>query len=121
MTISMVVPEAPVESASLPICRIALPQRFDVHAIADFTAMVVNATGLACVLLVDASMVRYIDRSGIDSLIDARLRCLDRGGDLVLLSPSLAARITLELAGRYKSLNPVDSTTRDDSSARSAA
>jgi anti-anti-sigma regulatory factor len=120
MTASTVTPQVRADSASLPVCRIALPPRFDVHEIAEFTAMVAGVTEPACVLLVDASRVRYLDRSGIESLIQARLRCIDRGGDLVLLT-SLAARITLELTGHYDALNPVDPEIHSDSPARMAA
>lgn len=107
-------------SMTLPVCRVGLPHRFDVHEIADFTSMVAGATGTPCVLLVDASTVRYIDRSGMESLIQARLRCIDRGGDMVLLNPSLAARITLELSGRYDALNPVDPDSGESSDRRAA-
>ncbi|MBX7455862.1 STAS domain-containing protein [Mycolicibacterium sp. 3033] len=102
--------ESPVHipTASMPIVRITLPERFDVHEIADFTAEVAGATALACVLLVDASAIRYMDRSGMDTLMETRLRCIDRKGEMVLLNPSLAARITLELSGRYEALNPAD-------------
>lgn len=96
-----------IPTVSLPVRRIALPERFDVHEIADFTAKVAHATALACVLLVDASAVRYIDRRGMDVLIEARLRCIDHTGEMVLLNPSLAARITLELSGRFEALNPI--------------
>lgn len=120
MTASMVAPIAPADSATLPVCRVALPHRFDVHEIGDFTSTVAGVTAKPCVLLVDASTVRYIDRSGMEALINARLRCIDRGGDMVLLSPSLPARITLELSGRYDALNPVDPGS-DASSDRRAA
>ena len=61
---------------------------------------------------IDASEVRYLDRSAMDSLIEARLRCMDHGGDLTLVAPSAAARIILELSGRYDALNPTEAADR---------
>ncbi len=64
-------------------------------------------------MVVDASEVRYLDRSAIDCLIEARLRCMDHGGDLTLAAPSVAARVILELSGRYDAMNPIEAGGRE--------
>lgn len=95
---------------------IALPERFDVHEVPRFDAMIdlISATGP--VVVIDASEIRYMDRHAIDRLVDARLRCMDRGGDLTLAAPSVAARVILELSGRYEALNPIETVSGESSS-----
>lgn len=85
---------------------IVLPRRFDVHQVACFEAAVNRVSESGALVVIDASAVRYLDRSAMDALIQARLRCIDHGGDLTLSDLSVAARVILELTGRYEALNP---------------
>lgn len=93
---------------------IALPPRFDVHEISHVESMIAESMTTGVVLVIDASHVRFMDRSAMDCLIDARLRCMDAGGDLALAAPSVAARVILELSGRYDALNPIEAADRQD-------
>ena len=88
------------------IREITLPPRFDVHEVAQFESAIDRIVTAGTVVVIDASEVRYMDRSAMDALIAARLRCMDHGGDLTLSAPSVAARVILELSGRYDALNP---------------
>lgn len=85
-----------------------LPQRFDVHEVAQFESAIEQMLSAGALVVIDASDVRYLDRSAMDSLIKARLRCMDQGGDLMLATPSVSARVILELSGRYEALNPIE-------------
>jgi anti-anti-sigma regulatory factor len=89
-------------------CRIVLPTRFDIHETPRFEAAARQAGSRGGVVEIDAGAVRHMDQSAIDALIATRLRCLDLGGDLVLAASSVAARVILELTGRYAALNPID-------------
>ncbi len=91
------------------IHEVVLPQRFDVHEVPQFLSTIERILAAGTVAVIDASEVRYIDRSGMDSLMEARLRCMDHGGDLILAAASVAARVILELSGRYDALNPSES------------
>ena len=85
---------------------IVLPRRFDVHEVARFEAAVNRVSMPGTLVAIDGSAVRYLDRAAMDALIQARLRCIDHGGDLALSDLSVAARVILELTGRYDALNP---------------
>ncbi|MCB1290036.1 MAG: STAS domain-containing protein [Mycobacterium sp.] len=99
---------ATAQSAGERVSMVELPQRFDVHEVAAFEALVAPMSTGGTVLVIDASQVRYMDRTAMDYLLQARLRCMDHGGDLVLWAPSVAARVILELSARYEALNPQD-------------
>jgi anti-anti-sigma factor len=94
---------------------IVLPQRFDVHEIPQVESMIAELVTAGVVLVIDASEVRFMDRSAMDCLIEARLRCMDSGGDLALAAPSVAARVILELSGRYDALNPIEAAAHQES------
>lgn len=96
------------------VSAVELPQRFDVHEVPGFEALIAPMATRGAVLVIDASQVRYMDRTAMDYLLQARLRCMDRGGDLVLWAPSVAARVILELSARYEALNPFDEDDRQD-------
>lgn len=108
MTTSMSVADRPALSAPRGVHNIVLPHRFDIHEVAEFESSIGLPIEAGSVLVVDASVVRYMDRAGMDSLIEARLRCIDHGGEMVLAEPSIAARVILELSGRYDALNPIE-------------
>ena len=91
-----------------------LPPRFDVHEVEDFESWVERIAPTGPVLVVDASEVRYMDRRAMDALLQARLSCMDHGGDLALAAPSTAALIILELSGRYEALNPIETVASGD-------
>jgi hypothetical protein len=40
---------------------------------------------------------------------------MDSGGDLALAAPSVAARVILELSGRYDALNPIEAAAHQES------
>jgi len=82
---------------------VELPQRFDVHADIDL-ANPLSEPGTT--LLIDGSNVAFADMVSLQSLVDARLRALDRGGELIVALPSDELRATLELTG-FDSLVPV--------------
>lgn len=87
----------------------SLPDRFDVHEVPAFRRDVADALARGdLVAVVDASAVRFLDVAAIDALVAARLQCRAQGGELILAAPSPAARIVLELAGRYEACNPVE-------------
>ena len=76
----------PSETAERRVPRsILLPSRFDVHEVTRFVAAVDSALAVAPSVRIDASRVVYMDRGGMDALIEARFRCIDRGGDLTLV------------------------------------
>ncbi len=103
----------PAISGPSRVRTIVLPQRFDVHEVPQFTAAIDQiVTAGPVVVVIDASEVRYLDRSAMDCLIEARLRCMDHGGDLTVAAPSVAARVILELSGRYDALNPIEAGAR---------
>lgn len=108
MTTSTVVANAQLASGPSKVHTVTLPQRFDVHEVAQFAAAIDRIAIAGAVVVIDASQVRYLDGSAMDALIDARLRCMDHGGDLTLATPSVAARVILELSGRYEALNPIE-------------
>jgi anti-anti-sigma factor len=108
MTTQSAVAQGPAASGSRRVQTIVLPRRFDVHTLAQFELEINRIAAAGPVVVIDASEVRYMDRRAMDSLIEARLRCMDRGGDLILAAASVAARVILELSGRYESLNPVE-------------
>ncbi len=93
---------------------IVLPQRFDVHEVAQFESAIDPMATTGPAVVIDASQVRYMDQVAMDSLIQARLRCTDHGGDLHVGAPSVAARVILELSGRYEALNPIAAAVRQD-------
>ena len=82
---------------------IELPQRFDVHADIDLVGLFSEP---GTTLLIDGSNVAFADMASLQSLVDARLRALDRDGDLVVALPSDELRATLELTG-FDALVPV--------------
>ncbi|MCB1126012.1 MAG: STAS domain-containing protein [Verrucomicrobiae bacterium] len=96
---------------------VELPERFDVHEVARFESLIASLSTGGEVLVIDASQVRYMDRTAMDYLLQARLRCMDHGGDLVLWAPSVAARVILELSARYEALNPLDEDDWQDQAA----
>lgn len=51
--------------------------------------------------VVDLEQVVFIDSAGVRELVKAQHRALDRGGDLVLRSPSEACRRVLQLSGLW--------------------
>ncbi|OAN34471.1 STAS domain-containing protein [Mycolicibacterium iranicum] len=108
MTTSTLVIDATDASGQLPRHQYILPARFDVHEVAQFEAAVAGIIVERVLLQINASRVRYLDRAGVDCLIEARLRCIDNGGDLALVTPSLAARVILELTGHHVSLGSAD-------------
>lgn len=82
---------------------IELPERFDVHADVDLDGIF---SELGVTLLIDGSNVAFADMVSLQSIVDARLKALDRGGDLVVALPSDELRATLELTG-FDALVPV--------------
>ncbi|TXI37474.1 MAG: STAS domain-containing protein [Mycobacterium sp.] len=117
MTTLVAVTQTPTRPGTGGIDTIALPQRFDVHEISRFESMVAERVIAGELLAIDASEVRHLDRSAMDCLIATRLRCMDHGGDLALVATSVAARVILELSGRYEALNPIDGMDRQDEAA----
>lgn len=115
MTALTAVASGHVTSGPSKTCTIVLPQRFDVHEVTQFASSLDPIVTTGSLVVIDASEVRYIDRRGMDALIDARLRCMDHGGDLTLAAASVAARVILELSGRYEALNPIEAAVRQDS------
>ena len=75
---------------------IELPQRFDVHADVDLEGIF---TEPGTTLLIDGSQVAFVDMVSLQSIVDARLKALDRDGDLVVAFPSDELRATLDLTG----------------------
>ncbi len=75
---------------------ITLPERFDAFAPLDLpSGPVADGTSI----VIDARSVRFADLHALQSLVDARLRVLDAGGELHIGAPSLELRVTLELTG----------------------
>ncbi len=87
-------------SISTPVHVAVLPERFDAFTDIDLPS------GSERVVL-DGRSVRFADRHALQSLVDARLRLLDAGGDLIVGAPSIALRVTLELTGFDVLLNIV--------------
>jgi anti-anti-sigma factor len=87
------------------VLTIVLPQRFDVHEVRRFESLIDQMMAGGVQVVLDASEVRFMDRTAIDALIDAKLRCMDLGGDLTLDEPSVAARVILELSGRFEAFD----------------
>ncbi len=114
MTTLEALAQSPARLAAGSVRTIALPQRFDVHEISRFESSINQLITAGTELMIDASGVRHMDRSAIDCLITIRLRCMDHGGDLTLVAPSVTARVILELSGRYDALNPIDVTDWQD-------
>jgi anti-anti-sigma factor len=114
MTTLTTVASGRVTSGPTKVHAMVLPQRFDVHEVPQFASDLDRIVTAGSVVVIDASEVRYMDRSGMDALIEARLRCMDHGGDLALAAPSVAARVILELSGRYEALNPIDAAVRQE-------
>ncbi|NNF89278.1 MAG: STAS domain-containing protein [Acidimicrobiia bacterium] len=86
-----------------PLWAMSLPPRFDVHR-TDFLDRLepVRDRWVA----IDGSGVNFADHAAIDALVATRLRFLDAGGDLRLVEPSTAFRVTLELTGDAALLEP---------------
>ncbi|CAN5561031.1 hypothetical protein BH11ACT6_BH11ACT6_24320 [soil metagenome] len=103
-----------VASGPNKLHTMVLPQRFDVHEVPQFASDLDRLVTAGSVVVIDASEVRYMDGRGMDALIKARLRCMDHGGDLKLANPSVAARVILELSGRYEALNPIEAAVLQD-------
>jgi anti-anti-sigma factor len=108
MTATMTPTQTTSVSRPTRVQTAVLPPRFDVHEVQDFESWVERIVPTGTVLVVDASEVRYMDRRAMDALLQARLLCMDNGGDLALAAPSTAALIILELSGRYEALNPIE-------------
>lgn len=121
MTASITVATGLTESAWTTTRTIVLPERFDVHEVAWFDSEIDLAVGHATMLVIDASHVRYLDLRAMEALIAARLRCIDHGGELALANASVAARVTLELTGRYEALRPAGAALVQPFSVRDAA
>lgn len=113
MTTLTAVAEGSATSGPSRVHTIVLPPRFDIHEVPRFESTIDRIVTAGPVVVVDASEVRYLDRSAIDCLIEARLRCMDHGGDLTLAAPSVAARVILELSGRYDAMNPIEAGGRE--------
>lgn len=114
MTTLEAVPQSPTQTGTGSVRTIVLPQRFDVHEVSKFEGLIANMLAAGIQVVIDASEVRHMDRSAMDCLIEARLRCMDHGGDLNLIAASVAARVILELSGRYEALNPIDEFEAQD-------
>ena len=114
MTATMTPTQTTSVSRPTRVQTAVLPPRFDVHEVEDFESWVERIAPTGPVLVVDASEVRYMDRRAMDALLQARLLCMDNGGDLALAAPSTAALIILELSGRYEALNPIETVASGD-------
>lgn len=106
MISTAVADQAPTASAQPNTATIVLSRRFDVHEVPCFDAEVDRVSAPGTLVIIDASAVRYLDQAGLDALMQARLRCIDRGGDATIADLSVAARVILELTGRYEALAP---------------
>jgi anti-anti-sigma factor len=73
-----------------------LADRFDAHELDAFRTMAASVRGD---LALDLSGLRFIDSAALNLLVETRAALLDRGHELWIEEPSIAARITLELAG----------------------
>lgn len=75
---------------------ITLPERFDA-----FTPLELSSRDLAnnASVVIEGYAVRFADRHALQALVDARIRALDFGGDLIIRNPSLELRVILELTG----------------------
>ncbi len=78
--------------------QIALVGRFDAHEAPAFrehidAAIADGATGLR----VGLADVEFVDSTALAELIRAMKHCRERGGDVVLLTPSDPVRVILEL------------------------
>ncbi len=87
--------QSPVEyHARRTVEVISLPARFDAYAAVDFDSIPDGAS-----VVVDGRAVRFADMHALQSLVDARIRLLDAGGDMLIGAPSVELRATLELTG----------------------
>lgn len=77
------------------------PARFDVHAVDAFSAFVASVDRSA---VLDLGEVRFMDGAALDALVRTRAELIERGDELWLGDVSVAARITLELAGLAEAL-----------------
>lgn len=75
---------------------VRLPERFDVFADVELNS---EQAMSSTTLLLDGSNVRFADLHALQSLIDARLKLLDVGSELVVGAPSEELLATLELTG----------------------
>jgi anti-anti-sigma factor len=56
------------------------------------------------ILVLNASSIGFMSRRGLRALAEARRRCRDRGGDLVIARPSPAMRQLLDLLDVHDAL-----------------
>lgn len=72
--------------------------RFDAHGIERFTSQVVEQVDAASEnVIVDLSLVEFMDSSALAGLVKVLKRTMEHAGSIVLVDPSPAARIILEL------------------------
>lgn len=88
MTASMAAAHEPATSGPRRVRTVVLPRRFDAREVPQFKSAIDRMVTAGPVVVIDASQVRYVDRSAMDSLAEARLRCMDHGGDLTLVANS---------------------------------
>ncbi len=112
-------PQASAEEAGSPVAQPAIPGDFDVYLdrvdgeyrlrlsgeldlatapwLRDHLAEIAS-NGAGCVV-VDLSDLSFIDSTGLSVLVGGWKRLRERGGDLVLKSPSPAVAKVLDIAG----------------------
>jgi len=88
---------------------VALHGRFDAFEVEGFDTTVMSAliNGEPQVR-VNLSNVSFIDSSGLAALVRVMKRAREQGGDLVLIAPSDAARVILELTRLDAAFDIVD-------------
>ncbi len=76
----------------------AVEGRFDAHGIEHFTSQVVEQVDAdSSNVILDLSEVEFMDSSALAGIVKTLKRTMQHGGSLILVNPSSAARIILEL------------------------
>ena len=79
---------------------VALDGRFDAHEVDGFRAQLDEVIDDGNVsLTVDLAAVNFIDSSALAELVRGMKHARERGGDLILRSPSDPVRVIFELTG----------------------
>lgn len=87
--------------------------RFDAHGIEHFTAQVIEHVDADSEnVIVDLSSVEFMDSSALAGLVKVLKRTMEHDGSIVLVDPSPAARIILELT-RLDEVFPIAPSLED--------
>lgn len=82
--------------------ELRLAGRFDAHEVDTFRAILSqildgSGSGPGADVLVSLTEVEFIDSTALAELVKGMKQCRERGGDLILVSPSDPVRVILEL------------------------